>query len=93
MVVNNFDLHGAPVSPDKAHAPLVIDAGAVLALPVSPQRFEPVGGRYSKVGERGSCQYSLQSRSRPSLDVGRQSPNGLSSEEALSVITFESPHE
>ena len=92
MVVGDFYFHSAPVSPDEAHASLVVDADAVLALPVSPQGFEPVGRRNPKVGERRSRDDSLQSHSRPSLDVGRQSSDGLSSEEAFGVVISESVH-
>ena len=52
VVVGEFDLHCAPVRPDKTDAPLVVDSDAVLPLPVPAQGFKPVGGWYAKVRER-----------------------------------------
>jgi len=51
MVVNNLHVGwaGAFFSPFKANPPLVIDADAVLALSVPPQRFKTVSGQYGKV--------------------------------------------
>ena len=92
MVVGDFDLHSAPVCPDKAHAPLVVDSDTVLALPVSSQGFESVRRRYPKVGECRSRDHSLQSHTRPSLDVGRQSPYRFSGKEAFSVVISKSVH-
>ncbi len=44
MVVDDFDILSASVLPNKAHPPLVIDADAVLARAVAPQKFEPIAG-------------------------------------------------
>jgi len=42
MIVDDFNFHGAALSPSKANAPLVVDANAVLAL-----RNEEVGRDWS----------------------------------------------
>ena len=34
MVIDNFNVFGTVFSPDEAHPPLVVDANAVLAIPV-----------------------------------------------------------
>jgi hypothetical protein len=44
MVVGNFDIKNIAVCPPEAHAPLVVDADAVLARTVAFERFEPVAG-------------------------------------------------
>jgi hypothetical protein len=43
VVVDDFDIGGSFLSPDKTDAPLVIDPDGVLASMVARQRFEPVG--------------------------------------------------
>jgi hypothetical protein len=35
VVINDFNIHWASVRPAEAHAPLVVDADAVLARPVT----------------------------------------------------------
>jgi hypothetical protein len=44
MVVDDFDILSASVLPNKAHPPLVIDADAVLASAIAPQKFKPISG-------------------------------------------------
>jgi len=54
MVIDNFNVRRprGSVRPLKAHAPLNVDAKAVLAFAVAIQGFEPVA-RPAKVSERG----------------------------------------
>ena len=54
MVIDSFNVLGLRgfVRPLKAHAPLNVDANAVLAFAVALQGFEPVA-RPAKVSERG----------------------------------------
>ena len=42
MIVHDLDVCGSLSCPDKAQSPLIIDAYAVLALPVVFERFETV---------------------------------------------------
>jgi len=42
VVINNFNVAGVSIVPDKAHAPLIIDADAVLPGPAAAQGFQPV---------------------------------------------------
>jgi len=45
VVINDFDTTGTRVCPDEAHAPLGVDADAVLSSPVAPERLKAVAGR------------------------------------------------
>jgi hypothetical protein len=49
VVVANFDVGRAGVGPDEAHTKLVIDPDAVLALPVTPERLQPIGWRNPQI--------------------------------------------
>src|SRR5579863_4938620 len=45
VMVNDLDVLGSRRCPAKADAPLIVDANAVLALPVAFQCFKPIAGR------------------------------------------------
>ncbi len=47
MIINDLDIKGIIITPDKAHAPLVVHSNAMLPLPVMAQCFESVAGRYA----------------------------------------------
>ncbi len=49
VVVDDFDIGGAFLSPGETDAPLVIDADGMLAATVTGQRFEPVCGWRAQV--------------------------------------------
>jgi len=45
MVIDNLDIGGVAVCPDKAHTPLIIDANAVLSGAIPFQGFQPIAWR------------------------------------------------
>jgi hypothetical protein len=66
MIICDLDIAGVSVGhqilrpllsisdlPAEAHPPLVIDANAILALPITPQRLEPIGGGISQFHQPG----------------------------------------
>jgi len=52
MVVSDLSVVGVSVSPAEAHAPLIIDADAVMPLAIPGQLFQPVAGRNPQILER-----------------------------------------
>ncbi len=52
MTVDDFDLSRSRISPFEANAPLIVDANAPLTTTVTPERFETVAGRATKVNQR-----------------------------------------
>lgn len=48
MIINNDHIMDVAVFPDEAYPPLVIDANAVLAAPISGKLFQVVSGRHSE---------------------------------------------
>jgi len=48
MIVNNLDIKGISILPNKAHSILIVDANAVLPFAISMKRFQTLPGRYSK---------------------------------------------
>ena len=44
MIIHDFHVMGAGGRPAKADAELIVDADAVLALPIAPERFQTVSG-------------------------------------------------
>ena len=57
--------------PDKANPPLIIDADAVLTLPVVFQRFQTLAGRYCQKTQTRSGSQLLQFAHRHRLNIGR----------------------
>src|SRR5437867_10418629 len=53
VIIDNLDVRRARRSsrPLKTDAPLIVDADAVLPLPIALQRFEPVAGQRRQVME------------------------------------------
>jgi hypothetical protein len=51
MVVDDFDIAGSSVIPDKADAPLVVDPDRMLAVAIRPQSLQPVAGRHAKIAQ------------------------------------------
>src|SRR5438105_4659179 len=51
VIIDNFDVRRARRSiwPLKTDAPLIVDADAVLAFPITLQRFEPVAGQRRQI--------------------------------------------
>jgi len=49
MIVNNFDLPGASLVPHKTNPPLVIDADAILARPVTAQFLQTIRRRTPQI--------------------------------------------
>jgi hypothetical protein len=45
VVVDDFDVVGVTLAPDKADTPLVIDPDTVLAFPAAPETLQAVTGR------------------------------------------------
>ena len=49
VVIGDLDLHGSLIRPDDTYPPLVVDANAVLASPVTSQQFQSMGWRHLEV--------------------------------------------
>jgi hypothetical protein len=49
MVVDDFNVVGVAMLPDKADPPLIVDAYAVLTRAVALQGFQPVTRRYAQI--------------------------------------------
>jgi len=49
MIVHDFHVEGVSLPPFEADTPAVVDADAVLAGALAPQRLQPVAGRHGQV--------------------------------------------
>jgi hypothetical protein len=84
VIIDNLDLVGVPVLPNKTNTPLVVDANTVLPLPATVQRFQPVPGRRCHVSQfRGTIQLpklppgDLLDRLKPSARLTMVKPPGF----------------
>ena len=51
MVIDDLDQLSAAVSPDKAEAPLIVDADAVLPSAIALEGLQPVAWRRAQIEE------------------------------------------
>jgi hypothetical protein len=51
MVIDDPDMVGASFVPGEAYSPLIVDADAELAGPISFQGLQAVSGRHAKIDE------------------------------------------
>ena len=70
MIINDLHVRRAEgvFGPFKASPPLIIDANAVLALPVASERFKAVAGQYGKVFKHDSRIQSVQLQTGSTFD-------------------------
>ena len=68
MVVNNLDFVGMPSAPNKANAPLIVDADAVLPPPIPFQAFEAVSRQRRKRSDIYNGIENIQFAKRRALD-------------------------
>lgn len=61
MVIDNFHVVWAIFPPLKADSPLLIDANALLAIPVATERFKTIAGKIHQVLNAGGAFKYLQS--------------------------------
>jgi hypothetical protein len=66
MIIHDFDIVGIAIAPDKADAPLVVDANAVLPFPITSQRFQVIARRRPQIAKfRGDVQLPQLSLGHP----------------------------
>ena len=78
MVVHNFHVKCILALPAEADAPLVIDADAVLAVPVTLQRFESITRRGAQIVQPPRLVQQQQFPPRDPLNLRRQTPGSSS---------------
>jgi hypothetical protein len=70
MIINDLHVRWAEgvFGTFKPSPPLIIDANAVLALPVSSQRFKTIAGQYGKVSKHDGRLQSVQLQTGGTVD-------------------------
>jgi len=90
VVIHDFKLIGVPLAPRKTNPPLVIDADAVLTLPIAFEAFQAVSWQRRERPEIRRCVEHVQFPKALALD-GLEPANGFSTEEALGISASEGP--
>lgn len=60
MIIHDLNFVCVRIAPDETDPPLIVNANAVLARPVSLQRLEPIATRNGKIRKLPSKVYLLQ---------------------------------
>jgi hypothetical protein len=91
MIIDNFNKPSVSVTPDKADAPLVVDADAVLPGAVAFQSFKPISGRNARILKIHGIVQKFQLPHASALNNLRQ-PNGFNPvEKVFGSGVFETP--
>ena len=88
MVVNNFNIFRAVHAPAKTNSPLVVNANAVLAFPITFQRFKPIRRWREQVSQFQCIIQHLQFAGRNNVDIG-EPPDTFSVVKRLCITAFE----
>jgi hypothetical protein len=86
MIVDNLDIEGFAVPPDKTYPPLIIDADAVLAVAVPRQSLQPVATQPAQIVKTLRCVDHKQLRPSPLLYLRRQPANRIAREDRSSAL-------
>jgi len=88
MIVNDLDLSGSKISPNKTNAPLIVDTNTVLPFPIALQRLKSIAWQRSKHSQRAGSVQQTQPLERRTLNTGK-TLNELSLEQRLGMFVFE----
>ena len=72
MAVDDLDIGWPSIRPDEANPPLIVDADAVLTLPVASQPLQPIRGRRPKIADDLRLIEQAQLTRRDALSVRRR---------------------
>ena len=88
VVIHNFHVGHSFFCPNKTHAPLVVDADAVLTMTIAGQHLQPVAWWAAQELQRRRCIQLRQLAFRRALDAGEAA--GLTAgEQTLSFLALE----
>jgi hypothetical protein len=91
MGVYDLDPEGFAVPPRETDPPLIVDADAVLALPMARQSFEPVAGRLAQIVEPLGCIERQQLGPGALLNLQGQSAHGMACEDRSGPLVAKAP--
>ncbi len=72
VIVDDLDIEGVTIAPDKTDPPLVVDANTVLARTIARQTFQAIARRNAQIVQSGGAIKHSQLASGDSLNLSRQ---------------------
>ena len=87
VIVDNLDLPGVAITPNKADTPLFVDTNAMLPKLAATKSFQPVAGRDLQIIDATSGVDCKQLGTSPLLDLCGQPANRIASEDGRSALT------
>ena len=87
VVIHDFDLVWTILTPHETQAPLVIDADAVLSLPITTQTLQTVSRYRGQVSQRGCSIETLQPSARRCHEIDK-APDMAALEQCSSITIF-----
>jgi len=86
MIIDDHDISGIAVLPDKTDAPLIVDANAVLTCAVAFQRFQAVRRGYAQIFQRFGIVEHTQLALGNMLEVSRQLARHIAQLDLLALL-------
>jgi hypothetical protein len=88
MVIHDFDAFGPATRPPKADSPLVVDADAVLPLPVTLQGLQSVTRRNPQIAE-ATRDLELAKLATRHVGTGFEAPDPVTARQGSSIRASE----
>lgn len=89
MIINDLDLLGSAIAPDKANSPWVVDANAMLPCPASLQRLEAIPWQCRQICQLFRLMDLPQLALCDPLNVCAQAPRETAMEQGLGIAIGE----
>jgi len=90
VIIDNFNVFGSAISPEKADTPLVVDADRHLSAAIALQRLKAISRRKSQIGKRNS-RVDLHEFPQRDPFEGSKTPARLAVPKGSCVFVCESP--
>ena len=91
MVVHDLDVPSISVTPYETNSPLIVDANAVLSLPVTTKPFQTVARRHTQIGKLFGCIDDKKLLASAALNLRRETTYGEACEDRSRTSVAKAP--
>jgi hypothetical protein len=85
MIIYALHTFCMPILPQETNSPLVIDTDTLFSFAITLQRLKPIRGWKPKILQPNGCVDRIEPHKCPLLDLPRELPHELTSEDSFGV--------
>lgn len=89
MIIDDLHVVRVTILPAEAHAPLIIDANAMLSRPIAPELLEPIPRRHAEILELFRSVEHDELPEHRAMQIARKATDPFPREQALRVAIGE----